>query len=226
MFNPKLSGDRRKPVVFFFLLLTSVILLEYSTQRYYKDLDRQMSSLYRDRLLPSNYILKLNDQLHKKQRWHDAGRATAGTYSQSQVVDVRALSGYNDSISNLISLYQKTYLTNDEQKLWLAFNSELNEYNLAEHKFVAGNGSLLTESVMSRKFDDAIKTLSALSELQTQEGYKLQTRSRSLINGNLLQHMLELSLLFVMGILAIHWLRNEYSMLPKVSMTPMTPSAN
>jgi hypothetical protein len=201
MFSQNRKADRRKPVFFFFALLCSVILLEYSTQSHYDDLDQQMSSLYRDRLMPANYIMRLNDQLHKKQRWlmeNEKGRVPAEELKQC-----------NDSVSSLITLYQKTYLTLPEKKLWSAFKKDLHDYNEAEASMVSAAAPVMPEQTMSVSFDQAISTLSRLSELQAQEGYKLQSQSKSILNGNFLQHMLELSLLFLIGILAIHWLRTE-----------------
>lgn len=201
MFNQNRKMDRRKPVFFFFALLCSVILLEYSTQSHYHDLDQHMSSLYRDRLMPANYIMRLNDQLHKKQRWlmdNEKGRMPAQELKQ-----------FNDSVSTLISLYQKTYLTPSEKKLWSAFKKDLQDYNEAEASMVSAVTPLTLQKPMSVSFDQAISTLSRLSELQAQEGYKLQSQSKSILNGNFLEHMLELSLLFLIGILAIHWLRTE-----------------
>ncbi|HTE23502.1 MCP four helix bundle domain-containing protein [Flavitalea sp.] len=201
MFNRNSKGDRRKPVFFFFALLCSVILLEYSTQSHYDDLDQQMSSLYRDRLMPANYIMRLNDQLHKKQRWQ---MENAGGRRPEQ-----ELKQCNDSVSTLITLYQQTYLTQPEKKLWSAFKKDLQIYNEAEASLVSAPAPVLLQKKMNTSFDEAISTLSSLSELQAQEGYKLQSQSKSILNGNFLQHMLELSLLFLIGILAIHWLRTE-----------------
>src|ERR671910_719605 len=103
MFNLKYGRDRRRPVFFFFALLCSVILLEYSTRKDYDNLDHQMSSLYRDRLMPANYLMRLNDQLHKKQRLVVEPGVEALSNS--------ALKRCNDSVAILIGMYQKTYLT-------------------------------------------------------------------------------------------------------------------
>jgi hypothetical protein len=201
MFNQNNKTDRRKPVFFFFTLLCSVILLEYSTQSHYNDLDRQMSSLYNDRLMPANYIMRLNEQLHKKQRWQ--------TENAKRRRPEQELRQYNDSVSTLIKLYQKTYLTQPETKLWTDFKKDLKGYNEAEASLLSAPALTLLQKTMNSSFDGAISTLSRLSELQAQEGYKLQSQTKSILNGNFLQHILEVSLLFLIGILAIHWLRTE-----------------
>ena len=186
---------------FFFLLLCSVILLEYSTQSHYDELDQQMSSLYQDRLMPANYIMRLNEQLYKKQRWQIEN--VKGCKPKQELKEC------NDSVSTLIQLYQKTYLTRSEKQLWLDFKKDLQLYNEAEASLVSAPAQGLLKKNMNTSFDEAITKLSRLSELQALEGYKLQRQSKSILNGNFLQHTLEVSLLFLIGILAIHWLRAE-----------------
>ncbi|MHA4844214.1 MCP four helix bundle domain-containing protein [Flavitalea antarctica] len=215
MFKQNSRGDRRRHVFFFFALLCSVILLEYSTQSHFDDLDHQMSSLYRDRLMPANYLMRLNDQLHKKQRWQ--------MDHVSDKIPDKNLKVCNDSISALITLYQKTYLTQAEAKLWSTFKDDLRTYNAAEANMSFASDRSSLQQKMHSSFDEAINTLSSLSELQTQEGYKLQRQSKSILNGNFLQHMLEVSLLFVIGILAIQWLRTDR---PVLVTGPTAPSAN
>jgi chemoreceptor-like protein with four helix bundle sensory module len=238
MIKHKDARDRRKPVFFFFAMLAAVILIEYSSQRYYDDLNKCMRSMYADRLMPSNYLLRLNDQLHKKQRWQNTAGGTAAT-NQGQ------LAAYNDSIVNLIMLYEKTFLTKAESKLWQHFKHKLSIYNKCEARLTqagglqsrkAGPGEDSTavrlmhlnasagsvEPLMSASFDEAITTLSGLSELQTQEGYKIQSSSKSILDGNFLEHILEIALLFMIGLLAIHWFKSE----KEVLTVPPSPSAN
>jgi hypothetical protein len=217
MIKPKDLRDRRKPVFFFFAMLAAVIVIEYSTQRYYDDLNKCMSSLYADRLMPANYLLKLNDQLHQKQRWQSGGSIESSLSQQN-------LKRSNDSISSLITLYEKTFLTQSETELWQQFKAHLQKYNKSEDE-LAVNGKELIRAVqpeMGASFDGAISTLSRLSELQTQEGFKIQNSSKSILNGNFLQHILEIALLVMIGLVAIYWFRTEGMVLT----VPPAPSAN
>ena len=202
MFNQNRKVDRRKPVFFFFALLCSVILLEYSTQSHYDELDQQMSSLYQDRLMPANYIMRLNDQLHKKQRWQMEN--AMGKRPEQE------LKKCNDSVSTLITLYQQTYLTLPEKKLWSAFKKDLQVYNEAEASLLLAPAQVIASKTMNTSFDEAIiNIIPSLGTTGTRKGISSKGRSKSILNGNFLQHMLEVSLLFLIGILAIHWLRTE-----------------
>jgi len=201
--------NRRAMVIVFFSMLAAVIAIEYSTQRHYKDLDNNVSSLYLDRLMPANYLLRINDQLHQKQRWQF-------DKTNGKAVDPAALTRANDSISVLRTMYEKTYLTPAEKTLWASFTANLAGYDHAEAKFRQNPGDPAQQEQLMVFFDASISTLAGLSDLQAVEGEKIRRNSKTILSGNFLQHMTEISLLFLIGLLAINWvLKPQPAILPK-----------
>ncbi len=191
--------NRSGMIIVFFGMLAAVIAIEYSTQRHYKDLDHNVSSLYRDRLMPANYLLRLNDQLHQKQRWQY-------NYTGGKPVDEKSLKRAGDSIAALRALYEKTYLTPAEEALWADFNASLAGYNRTETSLRFSPGDSARQAQLNTYFEVSIATLAKLGELQAVEGDKITRSSRSILSGNFLQHITEISLLFLIGLFAINWL--------------------
>ncbi|RYY31364.1 MAG: hypothetical protein EOO04_01455 [Chitinophagaceae bacterium] len=201
--------NRRAMVIVFFAMLAAVIAIEYSTQRQYKDLDHNVSSLYLDRLMPANYLLRINDQLYQKQRWQ-FDRA------KGREVDIAMLARANDSISALKVMYEKTYLTPAEKVLWAGFITSLAGYDRAELQLRHSPSDTVQQEQLARFFDVSISTLAGLSELQAVEGDKIRRSSKSILSGNFLQHITEISLLFMIGLIAINWLlKPQAVVLPK-----------
>jgi hypothetical protein len=206
----------KKLIFFFFSLLALVILIEYSSQGKYKDLDQQMHSMYKDRLMPATYLFRLNNHLHNKQRWQEANQF-------HNKGDVSKLEEYNESMGSLIALYEKTYLTPRETDLWASFKSNLAILNAAERNLMVLPSDKQASAEHIRSFEGAAESLSKLSDLQSQEGLRLQTSSESILSGNLMQNILELALLFIICVLAIHWFNTTA---PGMMVNPFRHSAN
>ncbi|ATL49053.1 hypothetical protein COR50_18795 [Chitinophaga caeni] len=142
-------------------------------------LDRSIQSIYADRLLPATYLHQISHNLYEQE-------ILATTSSNTE-----KLQQHRDRIQAIIRDYETTYLTAEEQRYWLQFKSQLNDFYRADAQ---GKQQELT-ALQS--------TLQDLSRLQIGEGQNLKTHSTSLIGSNNLSIQLELALAIILGIVVI-----------------------
>jgi hypothetical protein len=62
-FQPR---KKAKAVIATFVIILIVLLNNFSSREDYADLDRTMSSIYKDRLMPSGYLFHINNHLYQK----------------------------------------------------------------------------------------------------------------------------------------------------------------
>ncbi len=195
------NREKRKLVFLLLMILTFALLNNFFGRRYYDKLDKNMSSIYEDRLMPSSYLFRLSDHLYqKKLLLQDMLNGTAAT---------AALDSHNLAVSNITAAYAKTYLTEKEQEYWHAFIVSLEKYNAAEAAQLHQTNTTGISRELSIHFLEAVSVLNTLNELQTVEGLKLQDDSKSLIHSTKMGAYLEVSLLFILGIIAL-WMLTTY----------------
>jgi len=195
-------GEKKRLVLFLLIILLFSLLSNYFSRQSYDRLDRNMSSIYQDRLMPSSYLFRLNDHLYQKklllQDLSDQPAITA------------ALDSHNHDINGIIEAYSATYLTANEEEYWTDFKSSLEKYNRAENDILAASGNNAdADRMLNAGFIQALSSLNQLNELQAAEGLKLQDDSRSLLQSTVLRAYLEVSLLFILGIVAL-WMLTSY----------------
>ena len=181
------ANGKLKIVTGLFVIIVTVMLTIYYGKRSYADLDRNISSIYKDRLMPAAYLFHINDLLYQKKLLQDSRLTSAGNTQ---------LALHNANIQRLMQQYEATYLTPAEASEWTAFSYYLSQYNAAE-------AAMGKEATLDASFSAAISCLNKLTDIQLSEGKALQYQSRSILGGSLLQSYFELSLLFVVCILVL-----------------------
>lgn len=187
-------GEKRKIIAFILVVLLLGLINNYFSRRYYNSLDKNMSSIYNDRLMPASYLFKISDHLYQKKMLLEQEELTKASL-ESEVQH------HNAAIDDLTEAYYKTYLTNVERKQWTSFLLHLSNYNKAEAAFISGdNSDPQKEKAIQFNFQSALRSLNELNDIQTSEGARLQIDSHQLISSTLLQAYLEVSLLFIIGV--------------------------
>lgn len=195
------AKEKRKLVLLLLVILTFALLNNFFSRRYYDRLDRNMSSIYEDRLMPTSYLFRLSDHLYQKKLLL---QDILGNVSIAAALD-----SHNQAINGIIEAYAKTYLTEKEEEYWNGFITSLERYNEAEAVRLGQTGSTVISRALSVNFLEALSVLNKLNELQTVEGLKLQDDSKSLIHSTKMGAYLEVSLLFILGIVAL-WMLTTY----------------
>ncbi|MBX2921181.1 MAG: MCP four helix bundle domain-containing protein [Chitinophagaceae bacterium] len=187
-------GEKRKIVAFLLIVLLLGLINNYFSRRYYSSLDKNMSSIYKDRLMPASYLFKISDHLYQK-------KLLLEQEDIPKDLMLAELKQHNAKIDSIIADYHKTYLTSAEESQWNGFLLHLDNYNKAEATFIAARGrDPRKEKAIQSNFKSALISLNELNDIQTEEGARLQIDSHNLISSTVLQAYLEVSLLFIMGI--------------------------
>ena len=190
MLFTSITRNRTALVTGLFALIIIVMLNNYSGRSNYADLDKTISSIYQDRLVPAGYLFSISDLLHqKKMLWQQYKDSSLPKAVKSR------LGQYNAALLLLQKRYDATYLTVAEKEQWGLFKALLLQYNVAE--------ALGEKQLLQTSFDQGVTCLQRLNEIQVTEGKALQHQSRDLLGGSLLQSHFEIGLLFVVCILML-----------------------
>ena len=185
--------EKRTIVMVLLAILVLALINNFVSRQQYNDLTKNISSIYKDRLIPASYIFQMNGLLYQKQLLLQAMPAEAASAQLNQ---------HNAEISRIIEAYEATYLTKEETQQWESFRQHLKDYNEAEGLY-SSSVEYTHKNNLQLSFDKALQSLKQLNETQTSEGMRLQNESKSIINSTIIQAYLEVSFLFILGIIGL-----------------------
>lgn len=191
--------DKTRPIFILCIILLIILLNNLSGRKDYANLDKNISSIYADRLMPSNYLFRINDHLYQK-------RLLRHEHDQTTDETTTLLAAHNTNIDKLIKEYEATYLTKTEKEHWLNFKQNIVAYNKNELK----EYSTINNELLNKSFDNCMLALQQLNTIQATEGKQLQVSSRAILGGSLIGSYLEISLLFILAIIFFVLLSKPY----------------
>lgn len=190
-----------KAAVLLVVTMALLIINNILGTRSYSNLDKSISSIYQDRLMPATYIFEISDHLYQERLLQEQpGPVTSE--------GMRLLDSHNVAIAGLITNYEKTYLTKDEVKHWSTFKKDLQQYQ---------NTSPTDGPDVEVAFDKVMGSLKSLSQLQVGEGSALTQDAQTVISGRELMSQLEMSLLVIMGMVVVFLIATPEKLLVKDS---------
>lgn len=158
-----------------------VLLNNLSEQKNSDELNDAFASLYEDRLLAESYILTMYKDLHR---------------IESLTENAATAANLNPVLSDLretITLYSQTTLTAQEETEFNAFIAHVNavESGIASGRFSASHSAA----------NNALAKLTLLSDIQVEEGARLQKDSHRIFQSSLTSSQFEMAMLIVIGLL-------------------------
>ncbi|MEJ8818204.1 MCP four helix bundle domain-containing protein [Lacibacter sp. H407] len=183
--------EKKKAAVALFVVLAVILLNMFFNSKDYDKLDRNMSSIYNDRLMPAGYLFQISDHLYQKQLLHMDERIPATDLKQQ-------LQQHDLSIAKLVKAYEATYLTAAEKQHWNKLLQSMAAYQLAEDKEVE-----LQTKVMEASFINAQLALNQLNTIQATEGSLLQRSSKAIISETVLHTYLEITMIIVLAVIVL-----------------------
>jgi hypothetical protein len=188
--------EKRIAALLLFVVLAVISLNQFVNKKDYNDLYTNMSSLYKDRLMPAGYLFSINDHLYQKKILHlQESDTDVHLAAQLQVHDA--------AIAKLIKAYEATYLTNAEKKEWQQLLKSLAAYSHAETSTANETGQHNRSQMLEASFQQAQHSLNELNLLQAAEGSTLQTKSTAIMNGTVVHAYLQIAMIVVLAIIAI-----------------------
>lgn len=175
-----------KATAILLIIILIVVFAQMSNRVSVSDLDRSVSSIHQDRLMPATYIFEISNHLYQKRL---AQEHTTNTTTQTATHD--------ESIALLIKNYESTYLTVNEKKAWSEFKASLEGYNM--HYASAGYNT----PEYDKAFNKVIASLSALNNIQIGESNNIQKQSKSIVGNTNMLFEFEAALLILLSLFAM-----------------------
>ena len=182
------------------VIMTTIFFGNLYERKNFNILDKSISSIYQDRLMPATYIYELSNHLYRKRLLQEHYTEYNREQLQLKVAE------HDVAIHSLLAEYEKTYLTEEENIHWTALKSALYNYNkqydiaLANiRKEVPG----LNNRQLTYDFNKTMAELDALSKIQAGVGHKIEKDSHAIVTSSVLPAYFENSMLVILGIICI-----------------------
>lgn len=189
-----------KAAILLLVIMATILLGNLYERKNFNTLDQSISSIYQDRLIPATYIYELSNHLYEK-------RLLQEHYAEYDHKRLHAKVAEHDAaINNLLSDYEKTYLTEEESLHWTSLKSALFNYN-KQYGIALANIRNEVPGINSKQltdnFNDMMVELDALSNIQAGVGRNIEKDSHAIVTGSVLPAYFENSLLVVLGLICV-----------------------
>lgn len=196
-----LIREKKKAIIVLFIILLGLGFANFIHKKNYAKLDKHIASIYEDRLLPSTYLFEIIEGMYLKKISLSQNKIAISDSLRNLVLK------YNAHIEEQIKKYDITFLTEQEAQYWKDFKVYFNRYNDAEKKLLNQENLEVISPTnllqMQKDFDFSIYSLNQLASIQVSVGQELQSNSKSIISGSMINMQLEIALLVILGIMAM-----------------------
>ena len=179
--------DKMKAVAVLLLIIVLILVNNIANRKTFSRLNESITSIYKDRLMPATYLFQLKDHLYQKKLLLTSGNTERHTM----------VANHNSAIASIIKTYETTYLTHAEKEHWAGLKKEMEQYDALALLPV------INHTAVNERFDNVLKRLNALSEIQASEGNHIFSISKVDISGTVIMSHLEIALLLILGICAL-----------------------
>ncbi len=184
-----------------FLVIGLLLVLLYGKnlleRQSFRAVSSTLSDVYEDRLLVESYIFQIAEKLFTIQKWVD--HCTIN-YDYSKVVG--EISKEEQAILKLVAAFEATQLTEQEALLLADFKRIIEkDLSIKSYQLLYNDSSGVNEEqvkVYDQKIARAQQDLVKLSSIQLEEGEKLVSKAKTLINRSQIWAQFELALLLIL----------------------------
>lgn len=183
-----------------FLIISLLLAMLYGKnlleRQSFRSVSSTLSDVYEDRLLVESYIFQISEKLFTIQKLIDHCNFN---FDYSKVVS--EISNEEEAILKLVLAFEQTQLTKEEELLLMDFKEiiekdlSIKSYQLLYNDSSGVNGEQV--KVYDQKIARAQQDLEKLSSIQLEEGEKLVSKAKILINRSQIWAQFELALLLV-----------------------------
>ena len=184
-----------------FLIIGALLVLLYGKnlleRQSFRAVSGTLSNVYEDRLLVESYIFQISEKLFKIQRLVD--HCTINYDYSKAVVEI---SMEEQAILKIVGAFESTQLTEQESLLLADFKRIIEkDLSIKSYQLLYSDSSGVNEEqvkVYDQKIARAQQDLVKLSSIQLEEGEKLVSKAKSLINRSQIWAQFELALLLIL----------------------------
>jgi predicted transcriptional regulator len=184
-----------------FLIIGLLLVFLYGKnlleRRSFRAVSGTLSTVYEDRLLVESYIFQISEKLFKIQRLVDHCNIN---YDYTKVI--AEISAQEQVILKLIGSFEATELTTEEATLLTDFKRIIEkDLSIKSYQLLYNDSSGVNVEqvkVYDQKIARAQQDLDKLSNIQLEEGDKLVSKAKTLINRSQIWAQFELALLLIL----------------------------
>ena len=184
-----------------FLIIGVLLVLLYGKnlleRQSFRAVSGTLSNVYEDRLLVESYIFQISEKLFKIKRLVD--HCTINYDYSKAVVEI---SMEEQAILKIVGAFESTQLTEQEALLLADFKRIIEkDLSIKSYQLLYSDSSGVNEEqvkVYDQKIARAQQDLVKLSSIQLEEGEKLVSKAKTLINRSQIWAQFELALLFIL----------------------------
>ena len=191
-----------------FLIIGVLLVLLYGKnlleRQSFRAVSGTLSNVYEDRLLVESYIFQISEKLFKIQRLVD--HCTINYDYSKAVVEI---SMEEQAILKIVGAFESTQLTEQESLLLADFKRIIEkDLSIKSYQLLYSDSSGVNEEqvkVYDQKIARAQQDLIKLSSIQLEEGEKLVSKAKTLINRSQIWAQFELALLLILvGVIYVY----------------------
>lgn len=191
-----------------FLIIGVLLVLLYGKnlleRQSFRAVSGTLSNVYEDRLLVESYIFQISEKLFKIQRLVD--HCTINYDYSKAVVEI---SMEEQAILKIVGAFESTQLTEQESLLLADFKRIIEkDLSIKSYQLLYSDSSGVNEEqvkVYDQKIARAQQDLVKLSSIQLEEGEKLVSKAKTLINRSQIWAQFELALLLILvGVIYVY----------------------
>lgn len=189
-----------KAAAILLVIMATILAGNLYERKNFNTLDKSISAIYQDRLMPATYIYELSNHLYRKRLLQEHYTE----YNQEQLQ--LKVAEHDAAINSLLQDYEKTYLTEEESIHWAALKSTLFNYNKQYDIALANLRKeipVLNNQQLTDNFNKTIAELDALSKIQAGVGRNIEKDSHAIVTSSVLPAYFENSMLVILGIMCI-----------------------
>lgn len=183
-----------------FLIIGVLVVLLYGKnlleRQSFRSVSSTLSDVYEDRLLVESYIFQISEKLFTIQKLVD--HCTINFDYSKAVLEI---SKEEQAILKLVSAFEATQLTEQESTLLVDFKRIIEkDLSIKSYQLLYNDSTGVNEAqvkVYDQKIARAQQDLEKLSAIQLEEGEKLVSKAKTLINRSQIWAQFELALLLI-----------------------------
>lgn len=165
------------------LILLLFVIFEIIKSTMYKsnfsELSSSFSEVYSDRVLAQDYIFKLSDKIHERQK------LIINNFQTSENLNRQLLIRNKNELIRLLNLYSKTKLTTLERQIFVEFEKNIFELEKLEQRVLLNGLTINSQDIKTvhlKMIEKVLTQLHQLSYIQISEARLLNENTQKLNN--------------------------------------------
>ncbi len=172
---------KAKPALLLMVVVAIILGSSFLEKSLFRDMNTSVSSIYKDRLIPTAELFHINDLMYNKRLLLD--KYLLQPTPENAKSTEHQLAAYSSQINSLIQKFETTYLVDEESKTFQKFKVEMTRYNALEKSLLnSATNKAVSEAnkvEIAEVFTQIHRELSLLSDIQIKVGEELVNSSEA-----------------------------------------------